>query len=144
MVTGREQVRVGTSKSNKIRAFELDHLLEKPSRVQIGTDFETSVGAKAQWSVRHFLDSSILMMINGEFWGDEESVKKVYGDGNQNKDNLPLSFHDLDYIPECDADDGTIPLNTILNAALTGYREQCMVRDSITTALWADQGNIRR
>ncbi|CAA0805924.1 Unknown protein [Striga hermonthica] len=81
---------------------------------------------------------------------------------HQHSDNLPPSFYDLGYIPQRDTDNDNLPpslhndsipqgdvdddtsgWNPSLNVSQSVYREQCALRDTIASALWADQRNRR-
>ncbi|GER54203.1 poly(ADP-ribose) glycohydrolase ARH3 [Striga asiatica] len=62
---------------------------------------------------------------------------------DEDNDNPPPSFHNLDSIPQCDIDEETSGWNPSLNVSQFAYREQCALRDSIASALWADRGNRR-
>ncbi|CAA0816623.1 Unknown protein [Striga hermonthica] len=63
---------------------------------------------------------------------------------HQKFENVPPAILNPDYIPEPDEDDHTMPLMTTLDTSNVGVREQSGLRDSIASALWADQGGRRR
>ncbi|GER39399.1 FBD-associated F-box protein, partial [Striga asiatica] len=62
---------------------------------------------------------------------------------DEDNDNVPPSLHALDSIPQSDVDEETSGWNPSLNVSQSAYREQCALRDSIASALWADRGNRR-
>ncbi|CAA0812986.1 Unknown protein [Striga hermonthica] len=63
---------------------------------------------------------------------------------HQKFENVPPAILNPDYIPEPDEDDHTMPLMTTLDTSNVGVREQSGLRDSIASALWADQGGRRQ